>query len=252
MFDAPALILVALTFVLAGAVKGVIGLGLPTVSLGVLAALFDLSTSMALMLAPSLLTNLWQAASGGNARLIVARAWPFLLMATATIWLGAQALTRIDPALLSALLGALLLAYGALNLIGAGLQISARHEPWAGVSFGAVNGVLAGMTGSFTVPGVMYLQAIGLTRDQLVQAMGLLFAASTLALAFALGKARLIDAELALLSAAAVIPAIAGMIAGQRIRKQLSEARFRRVFFVAIGLLGLAIVLRATLRLASS
>ncbi|MEP2560021.1 MAG: sulfite exporter TauE/SafE family protein, partial [Rhizobiaceae bacterium] len=61
MFDPLALAIIFLTFLLAGLVKGVIGLGLPTVSLAVLAVLFDLPTAMALLIVPSLLTNIWQA-----------------------------------------------------------------------------------------------------------------------------------------------------------------------------------------------
>src|SRR5690606_40288694 len=130
---------------------------------------------------------LWQALSGGHGRAVLARIWPFLVMATATIWLGALALTRVDAALLSGLLGLLLVAYAAIGLCGIRIAVPAGHEGWAGPVFGATNGVLTGMTGSFVVPGVMFLQAIGLPRDELVQAMGMLFTLSTLGLAVALG-----------------------------------------------------------------
>jgi len=63
-----------------------------------------------------------------------------------------------------------------------------------------VNGILTGMTGSFVIPGVMFLQAIGLPRDTLIQAMGMLFTASTLALAIALQGNRLLTVELGSLS----------------------------------------------------
>ena len=36
---------------------------------------------------------------------------------------------------------------------------------------GAANGVLTGMTGSFVVPGVMFLQALGLPADSYVPAL---------------------------------------------------------------------------------
>src|SRR3546814_14593403 len=93
-------------------------------------------------------------------------------MATGTVWLGAAALTRIDVRLLSALLGALLTVYSVVSLAGLRLALSARQEAWAGPLLGSVNGVLTGMTGSFVVPGVPFLQAIGLPRDLLGQAMG--------------------------------------------------------------------------------
>lgn len=163
------------TFLLAGAVKGVIGLGLPTVSLGLLTAALDLPTAMALLLVPSFVTNLWQALVGGNAIEILRRIWPFLLMASATVWIGARALTSVDLALLSALLGFLLVAYAVISLGGIRLAINPQQEVWVGPLIGTANGVLTGMTGSFVVPGVMFLQAIGLPRDRLIQAMGMLF-----------------------------------------------------------------------------
>jgi uncharacterized membrane protein YfcA len=238
MFDAPTILAVAGTFLIAGAVKGVIGLGLPTVSLALLTVALDLPHAMALLLVPSFVTNLWQAAVGGNGRAILRRLWPFLLMATATVWLGATALTRVDLSLLSKLLGVVLIVYAAVNLIGLRFTITTRQEVWVGPLVGSLNGVLTGMTGSFVVPGVLFLQAIGLSRDRLIQAMGMLFTASTLALAVALQGNDLLTIGLGSLSAVALLPAIIGMLVGQRIRQELSEQLFRRVFFVSLLMLG--------------
>lgn len=246
-FDLPILLFIAGTFFLAGGVKGVIGLGLPTVSLGLIAMVLDLPAAMALLLVPSFATNLWQAASGGQARAILRRLWPFLLLATATVWLGALALTRVDTRYLSALLGAVLVGYALLGLAGRRLSLSGRREAWAGPLFGAANGVLTGMTGSFVVPGVMYLQGIGLSRDQLIQAMGMLFTLSTVALALALQGNGLMTGELLLWSVAALVPALAGVWCGGRLRQRLSEQRFRQVFLFAILLLGFTILLRELL-----
>ena len=247
MFDLSSIVMIGAIFLLAGTVKGVIGLGLPTLSLGLLTATLDLTTAMALLIVPSFITNLWQAIAGGNARELLLRLWPFLLMATITVWPGATALARLELALLSILLGGLLMSYALLGIGGFHLSITSRSEAWAGPVFGTVNGILTGMTGSFAVPGVMYLQSIGLPRDMLVQAMGILFTASTLALAFALHTNKLLTPELGLVSAMAVVPAAVGMVAGQRIRRKLPEALFRRIFFIAILSLGVCIILKTLL-----
>jgi uncharacterized membrane protein YfcA len=247
MFDFVTVAAIAGSFLLAGGVKGVIGLGLPTVSLGLLTAAFDLTTAMALLIVPSFVTNIWQAMSGGSGWELLRRIWPFLMMATATVWLGATALTRLDLSLLSAMLGVLLVVYSTLSLAGVRLAITAQREAWVGPLFGTANGILTGMTGSFVVPGVIFLQGIGLSRDMLVQAMGMLFTASTLALASALQNNGLLTTQLSLVSCAAVIPAAVGMAAGQRIRRRLSEARFRQIFFIAILVLGLYIIAKAIL-----
>ena len=245
MFDSVTVLVVVGTFLLAGAVKGVIGLGLPTVSLALLTVALDLTTAMALLLVPSFVTNLWQAVAGGNAMLILQRLWPFFVMASVTVWIGVAALSRLDDSLLTALLGVLLVVYSVMNLGGFNLAIPARHEAWTGPLVGATNGVLTGMTGSFVVPGVMFLQAIGLSRDALIQAMGMLFTLSTLALAAALYQSNFISVQHGALSVAAVVPAIVGMLAGQRIRRGLSEQRFRLVFFTALLALGAYIVVNS-------
>jgi uncharacterized protein len=245
MTDPATMVLIGLTFLLAGTVKGVIGLGLPTVCLGLLTAALDLPTAMALLIVPSFATNLWQGVVGGNGGVILRRLWPFLLMATVTVSFGATAMNRLDLALLSGLLGGLLVVYSTLSLTGFRLSISSRREIWVGPLFGAANGILTGMTGSFVVPGVMYLQSIGLSRDMLVQAMGMLFTVSTVALGVALQGNDLLSPRLAMISSAALLPAILGMIVGQRIRHGLSEARFRQVFFIAILLLGAYIIANA-------
>lgn len=245
MADPLIILTIAGTFLIAGMVKGVIGLGLPTVSLALLTVALDLPSAMALLLVPSLITNLWQAAVGGNGRAILSRLWPFLLMATVTVWLGATALTRVDLAVLSALLGTLLVVYATMNLAGLRVAIPLRQEAWIGPLLGTANGILTGMTGSFVVPGVLYLQAIGLSRDMLIQAMGMLFTVSTLALAIALQGNGLLSLELGKLSAAALLPALLGMVAGQRIRQRLSEQIFRRVFFISLLILGTYIIASA-------
>ena len=242
MDDPLTLLAVVGTFLIAGTVKGVIGLGLPTVSLALLTVAVGLPQAMALMLVPSFVTNVWQAVVGGHGLTILRRIWPFLAMATVTVWLGATALTRIDLAWLSALLGALLVVYAVMNLAGFRIRVTTRQEVWVGPLIGSANGVLTGMTGSFVVPGVLFLQAIGLPRDLLIQAMGMLFTVSTLALAGALQGSGLLTVELGAVSAAAVLPAIVGMVVGQRLRKRLSELLFRRVFFVSLLLLGAYII----------
>lgn len=229
-------------FFLAGLVKGTIGLGLPTVSLALLTLVIGLPQAIALLLVPSFVTNLWQSAVGGHAQTILRRLWPFLLLATVTVGLGAAALTRVDLNLLSALLGVLLTTYAAVNLAGVAFSINQRQEIWVGALAGSVNGMLTGMTGSAVVPGVLFLQALGLPRDMLIQAMGILFTASTVALAVALQGNQLLSIELGILSAAGLLPSLVGMWAGRHIRRAMPEQLFRRVFFVALLVLGLYII----------
>lgn len=243
----PETAIVIAVFLIAGLVKGVVGLGLPTVALGLLTATSGLEGAMALLLAPSLSTNAWQAVAGQGTLPLCRRLAPLLIAAVAATWLGMQIFVRVDAVSMSMLLGGLILLYGAAGLIAAKMPNVGRREPWLGPLAGAVNGLLTGMTGSFVVPGVFYLQALGLDRDSFVKAMGILFTVSTLALGVALFMAGRLHADLGALSLLACIPAFAGMAAGAALRKRLSETMFRRVFFVSLIVLGAYIVAKAAL-----
>lgn len=232
-------------FLLGGIVKGIIGTGLPTVALGIITATIGLKEAMAIILLPSLITNIGQGLLGGHLAVVFKRSWSFLLMTFFTVWVGASLIPLVNIGLLSALLGTILLVYSAVGLSSPHLPNPGRAEAWLSPLFGSVNGLLTGLTGSSIVPGVLYLQSLGMSRDLLIQTMGLLFLVSTATLGLALNKNELLTGELLLLSAIAFVPAFIGMQVGIRIRYRISEALFRKLFFFFMLALGCYIIGRA-------
>lgn len=232
-------------FFLGGFVKGVIGTGLPTIALALLTATIGIREGMAIILLPSILTNIQQGLLGGHLKSVLKRNWLFLFSTFGTIWIGAALLARVNISLLSGLLGVILLLYSAFGLRAQQLPRPGNSEKWLAPLVGSINGLLTGMTGSSVIPGVLYLQSLGLDRRRLVQTMGLLFLTSSTTLAFALQKNQLLTPELLKLSALAFIPAYIGMFLGVRIHNRISDLLFRQFFFVFMFLLGLYIVLRA-------
>lgn len=248
MTDPLTLSFIALTFLLAGLVKGIVGMGLPLVSLSLLTAVIGLHPAMALMLVPSFVTNVWQAATGGHALKIMRRIWLFLALAVGTVWIGGLAHRQISVAWLTILLGTLLTTYAAINLAGWRCTISRDQEAWIQPIAGILNGIATGMTGTNILPGVVYLQAIGFRKDELIQALGVKFTLLTVALAMALHSNDLLSPELGAISTAAIVPTAVGMIVGQRYRARISERLFQRLFFAALLIMGLVISLQAIVR----
>ena len=112
---------------------------------------------------------------------------------------------------------------------------------------GALTGLVTAATGVFVIPAVPYLQALRLEKDMLVQALGLSFTVSTLALAGGLAHDGAWSAPLAVGSVLAVVPALGGMVVGQLARSRLSPDRFRRWFFLGLFALGLYMAIETTL-----
>ncbi len=239
----PELVVIAvLVYLLAGLVKGLVGFGLPTIGLGLMTVFVGVETAIVLILWPTFVTNLWQASSGGHLRALGIRLWPFFLSAIATLVAGTFILTQLPAGAADLVLGLLMVAYAIPALVGLVPEIRPDSETVFGVAAGLLNGVFAGLTGSYTVPGVMYLQALGLAKNQLVQAMGVLFLLSTLALGVTLGGFGFLNTQSVLASLGLVLPALTGVLAGQRIRRNVSETAFRRLILASILVLGIYLV----------
>lgn len=238
-------------FVAAGVVKGVIGLGLPTVSMALLALWMAPVEAAALLIVPSLVTNLWQIRPWSGVPAMWRRIAGMQVGVCVGTWAGALLFGAPAGPWASVLLGVALMVYAAWGLLGRSFVIAPRHERWLGPLVGVLTGLVTAVTGVFVVPAVAYLQALGLQRDALVQAMGISFTTSTLALALALvfdmGHGGSYSAATLAMSVAMLFPALVGMAAGQWLRERLSPAVFKRCFLIGLGVLGAYMVVRATL-----
>lgn len=234
--------IVSLIFVLAGAVKGMIGLGLPTVAMGLLSLSMPPAEAAAVLLLPSLVTNVWQLADGPRLAHLARRLWPMLVAIFLCTIVASSIIAEGDSAFADAGLGVALLVYAVAGLCNFHPQVSPSIERWCGPPIGALTGIVTGATGVFVIPAVPYLAGLGLARDELVQALGLSFTVSTIALACGLFWHGALELHSASTSMLAIIPALLGMSIGGVIRRRISPERFRRWFFVGLGLLALHIV----------
>src|SRR5262249_32595297 len=143
------------------------------------------------------------------------RLWPMMLgVVTGTI-AGASVLAGNVAGLAKIGLGVALVLYAVVGLAGIRLSVGPRHQWWLGPIVGVTTGLVTGATGVFTIPAVPYLQAIGLEKDDLIQALGLSFTVSTVALAVGLLRVDAWQAQALWASLVALVPALAGMQCGQ-------------------------------------
>lgn len=237
--------LVFAAFLAGGLAKGVVGLGFPVIVLAFLAPTIGLKEAMALLIVPGIVTNIWQALAGHAFGKIVRRLWPLLAASIAGIWVGVTVLSSADTHLLIAILGVLLFTYSIFSLTFLRVPPPGRHESWMSPVMGSLGGFAFGLTGSYMVPGVLYIQALGLKRDEFVQALGITFCLIMMCLGVFMSQRQLIPLETAGMSAAALIPTGLGMFIGQRSRPYLSDHLFRTAVFVCLCLSGLYMILRA-------
>ena len=232
------LVATAGAFLLAGFVKGAIGLGLPTVSIGLLGLLMSPAQAAAILVVPSLITNVWQAVAGGGVLALVRRLWPILSGICVGTFIGAMLLPHDDTGQATVWLGIALAVYALLGLINVNFRTPGHAENWLGILIGVATGAITVATGIFVMPGTPYVQSLQFERDKLVQALGISFTVSTLTLALALAYAGQIRTSVAGPSLLALGAALVGMLLGQLIRGRVRAETFRLWFFIGLLLLG--------------
>jgi hypothetical protein len=238
-------IVVAGVFVLAGAVKGAAGLGLPPIAMGLLVIVMPPVEAAAVLVLPSFVTNAWQMLAGPCFGQLVYRLWPLLVCAVAGTLAGSGWLTEENARIGTAVLGLILAVYAATGLVSVRFVIGTARQRWAGPLAGGATGLITAATGVSSIPVVPYFQAIGLEKDELVQAMGLSFTVSTVALAVNLAAVDALSWSSGPTILVALAAVLIGLRAGQRVRDRMDPALFRTWFLVALLALGLYLVVRS-------
>jgi uncharacterized membrane protein YfcA len=240
----PILGLVISAYLLAGFVKGVIGMGLPTVAMAVLAVVITPAQAAALLIAPSLVTNVWQMLRGPHFVALTRRLAPMLAGICVGAWLSSGVLAGPNVKIAAFGLGVALVVYGVFGLSKIHFSVPRSAEIWLAPVIGVATGAVIAATGVFVLPALPYLQAIGLEKDDLVQALGLHFTFSTVVLAAVLLHGGAIEMSVAWASVLVVVPALIGMVIGQWVRGRVSVTIFRMCLFAGLLLLGLQLAIR--------
>jgi hypothetical protein len=243
------LIFIAFAFLLAGFVKGTLGLGLPTVAMGLLAVTMPPGQAIAIVIVPAIVTNIWQTFVGPYLRDILKRLWPLMIGTVVGIWLNAGLLTGPYAPYGTVVLGVLLVIYAIVGLSKFSFKVARRDEKWIGGIVGVVTGLISAATGVQVIPSMPFMQAIGLERDELVQALGVFFTTATVALAFNLTAAGLLTGATALPGAVAMVASFVGMFIGQSVRSRMQPEVFRRWFLISMILLGFYLAGSALMKL---
>lgn len=141
------------------------------------------------------------------------------------------------------LLGTVLVAYGLWGIGKPVLPDFGRHMHLAGLVAGALSGILTAATGVFVIPLVPYLQSLKLSKDELIQALGLSFMLATVALSIRLGSVGTASFKLDVMAQLiALISAGIGLWFGSHIRSHMRPTQFQRGLYGVFLFLGLVMV----------
>jgi hypothetical protein len=238
---------VAFAFLGGGIVKGAVGLGLPTVVLAALAAYMPVSKAAAILVIPSLITNVWQLFGGRRPAQSALRLAPLLVGLVVGTLLAPVGMATVNTHVTTLCLGVLLLSYAVTGLANFTPSLPSGAERWVSPALGVVSGWVNAATGLFVMPLVPYLQSLEMEKDELVQALALCFTIGAVALALRLWMDGTSVLGEVTGSALALGAALVGMPLGKALRDRSSQRMFRKCFFAVLLAVGGGLTAKALL-----
>ena len=244
--DLPLLLLVTTaTFLIAGTIKGIAGIGMPTIALGLMTLVLAPRTAVAIILFPLIVSNAWQFWRAGDMWGAIKRYRWFIAVMMVTIFISATLSAAASDRVIYAVLGVVILLFVAVNVMSPPPPLPRRFDTIGQIVLGGLTGLFGGLAAIYA-PGVaIYLSARKVDKDEMVRATGLLVLAGSLPLLAGYVSQNLVSGRLALVSLLMVFPTLLGFQIGERVRAHLSEQRFRSVFFVVFFVLGLNLIRKA-------
>jgi uncharacterized membrane protein YfcA len=234
--------LLAVSLVIAGVVKGAIGVGMPVVALPLLSMLVDVQTAVMLLSVPLVLSNIPQALEGGRVPQTLWSLAPVLIGMAPGVWIGVAVLLNVDPAVAKIIAGAVIILVAALTLLTPKLQIKQQLVGPVGLGAGFGGGLLGG-TAALSGPLVfIFLLAKGLRGRAFTKEASMFLVVSSALLASALTSSHQFDWRDVLISAVATAPVVAGTLVGQKVRDAVPADAFKKLVVLMVLLSGAQLV----------
>jgi uncharacterized protein len=225
---------VVCSLIVAGLLKGIIGVGMPIVALPLLALFIDIKSAAMLLSIPLIFSNVPQALEGGKTGRCLMQLMPVFVGMIPGLFLGVRLLLALDANIAKIIAGLVLMCVGGVTLLAPKLQLQSRLVLPAGITFGFFGGILGGIA---AMPGPLvfvFLLAKGLRGKAFTKEASLYLVISASLLAILLTGSSPFGWLDVSVSTAAILPVVLGMHAGQHMRDKIAPETFKTLVLIAV------------------
>lgn len=236
--------LVLLVVAFASAVKGALGFGFPLIAVPLSANLIGARTAVVLIAVSVVFSNFLILLRGGGTVAEVRRFAGMLAGVIVGTVIGAHLLRRLDPGVVSLIVGVTALLVAGFGLLNRTPSFSPSAEQVAGPAVGLAAGVMGGITGIFAPLIAVYVQSLKVEKRTFVfwlTASFFLGGAVQVISYYGLG---LYNTTVLLYAVATFVPVVVGTRFGFWIQDRLPWELFRRLVLLLVLASGLNLIVR--------
>ena len=238
--DPHLVLIICAIFLLAGIVKGFLGIGLPAAAMALLTLLIPPTEAISLLWLPILFTNVFQFGRAPERNKIVGDYIWFAVPLAASIFITSLFIVEYPTTLLTVAIGGAMVIFAVNLLFGVTVPIG-PGPVWQG-AFGIISGVLGGLSSIWSPPVAMYLIARNTPKERFIGAAGFLFLAGCVPLGIGLVMAGLITWEVIVKSSLGLVATLIGFRIGEIMRTRVSQDRFRQIVLIAFLIMGTRLI----------
>jgi uncharacterized membrane protein YfcA len=231
-------------FLIAGTVKGVLGFGLPLITMSLLPFVIPVELAIVLSALVQPATNIGQLISTGGARQAFYSTWTILLALIPSVALGAWFLSELEGNSHLFILGLTLIGFAVHSLSGFVFRIAKERQNIVGGITGFVAGIVGMLTSINGMFFIMYLVGIGAQRNEFRAAIALLFIVSGVLINSGFWFAGLLNQNNIILGILVLIPCFTGMWLGNIIGNRIPNEVFRKMILYALLVIGCVFIWR--------
>lgn len=236
-----------LALLIAGVIKGMIGLGLPTTALAIMTLSTNPRQAIAYILIPMIASNAWQIFRSGEIKQALKRYAPFIVAMVVSVWVTVNLSIGVSDQFLLGALGSCVVLFSIISSTAWAPYIPERFVAQAQIIFGAIAGIMGGLTSVWAPPMAMYLSARGVEKTEFVRASGLLIFFGSLPLGAGFFTQRLMLPNEVAISAILLVPTFLGYTIGEMMRNHIDQRAFKKIFLGFFLIIGLNMIRQALL-----
>ncbi|HAJ84331.1 MAG TPA: hypothetical protein DCM25_06200 [Rhodobacteraceae bacterium] len=244
LFPSELLILIAITAVFAGMVKGIVGFGMPMILISGMTVFINPNLALGILILPTLVTNGWQAGRQGFAAAfssVYDHRW-FLGVGYAVLLTTTQMVPWLSQSLFFLCLGILVVGFAGLML--SGWQPRARNETTLMIGCALVAGTGGGISGVWGPPTVMYLSMHNLDKQAQMRAQGVIYGLGAILLLMGHIRSGIATPQALILGGFSILPACFGIWIGFKIQDRINQNMFRVTTLIVLIVTGLNLIRR--------
>jgi uncharacterized membrane protein YfcA len=236
------LLAIALAVTIGGILKGATGAGAPVLAVPVIAAFYDVRVAVAVMVLPSLMTNLVQMKKYRAHRIAPGFARNMAVGGALGAAVGTILLVQVSISALKATMAALIVMYILLRFARPNLKLSISVGRLCAMPAGFLAGVLQGAVGISAPVSLTFLNAMRLERDAFIFTVSVFFASMSATQFVAQVHFGIMTLEMALLGLVALIPLVGAMPIGHWLGRRFDARTFDVAILAFLGVLAMRLI----------